>query len=328
MAAVKIQTVTGAVSPDDLGVTLVHEHVLYGYPGWEGDRTVAPLDRERIVGTAITMFKGLKALGVNCVIDATPVDGGRDVEVLREVSERSEILIVCSTGCYFEGEGAPAYWKFRSALADVGEEIHELFLREATEGILKTGIRAGVVKVGSSKGQITDYEKWMFAAAARVQREAGIPIITHTQDGTMGPRQAELLIEMGADPRRIQIGHMSDNLDLNYQKDTLRYGVFVAWDRMGLQGFAGCPMDAERYPALAELIRQGHGNQLLISHDSVLTFLGRPLSIPVAALPLIANWQPAHLFQNIIPALKQQGVSDAQIRAIVVENPRRLFTGE
>lgn len=328
MGDVKINTVTGPISPNDLGVTLVHEHVLFGYPGWEGDRTVAPFERETFVENAVTTLKTLKDLGVKSFIDATAADVGRDVEVLKEVSEKSEVHIICSAGYYTETEGSPHYWKFRASMGDVSGEVYELFLKETSVGIMQTGIKAGVIKVGSSKGQITDYEKLMFAAAARVQKETGIPIITHTQEGTMGPEQAEFLVSQGANPKRVQIGHMSDNLDQSYQKDTLKQGVFVAWDRMGLQGLVGCPMDEQRFVALIELIKHGYADQLMISHDCVITWLGRPPNVPAAALPLIADWHPTHLFAKIIPALKKGGVSDDQIRTMIEDNPRRLFTGE
>lgn len=324
-----VNTVLGPVAPEDLGVTLMHEHILYGYPGWEGDQTVAPFDRAAIVTNAVTILKALREnFQVKTYVDATPNDGGRRVDVLREVSEKSGVQIVCATGYYYEGEGSPTYWKFRATLGDIREELYELFMKETTVGIQGTGIKAGVLKVGSSQGVITDYEKLLFEAVARVQKEAGVPIISHTQHGTMGPEQAELLIASGADPKHVQIGHMSDNLDMDYQERTLKQGVFVSWDRMGLQGLVGCPMDAQRYPVMIDLIRKGYGSQLMISHDCILNWLGRPLHIPEQVLPLIANWNPFHLFQNIIPALKTGGVTDVQIRGIIVDNPRRLFGGK
>lgn len=329
MASKRVNTVLGPVAPEDLGVTLMHEHVLYGYPGWEGDQTIAPFDRPTIVNNAVAVLKDLKAgYGLNTYVDATPNDGGRNVDVLKEVSEKSEVNIVCATGYYYEGEGSPTYWKFRASLGDIREELYELFMKEATVGIQGTGIKAGVIKVGSGMNEITDYEKLMFTTAARVQKDAGIPIITHTQHGTMGPEQAELLISSGANPARIQIGHMSDNLDMDYQEKTFKQGVYVAWDRMGLQGLVGCPMDENRYPVMANLIHKGYGNRLMISHDFIINWLGRPLNIPEQALPLIANWFPNHLFKNIIPALKKSGVTDSQIQTILIDNPRRFFAGE
>jgi phosphotriesterase-related protein len=249
-------------------------------------------------------------------------------EILKEISEKSGVNIICATGYYYEGEGSPTYWKFRGSLGDITGELYELFMTEVTKGIMDTGIKAGVLKVGSSKGAITDYEKIMFATAAQVSKETGVPIITHTQEGTMGPQQAEFLIGAGANPKQIQIGHMSDNIDITYQEDTFKHGVYVSWDRMGLQGLVGCPMDAQRYPVMIELIKKGYADKMMISHDCILNWLGRPLNLPEAALPLVADWHPSHLFKNIIPELKKGGVTDAQITSIIKENPRRLFAGE
>lgn len=327
MATVQVNTVCGPVPSSELGVTLVHEHIVFGYPGWEGDLTMAPFDRKEVVARTVQLMAELKAFGVRTVVDATPADGGRAPELCREISEKSGVHIVCATGYYFEAEGGHAYWKFRSSLCDIRQELYELFLKEVTEGIRGTGIKAGVIKVGSSKGAITDYEKAVFEAAARVQKETGVPIVTHTQEGTMGPEQARLLVEAGADPKRIQIGHMSDNTDIRYQIETLKHGVFVAFDRMGIQVLAGCPMDVERYAVLIGLVGIGYADRLMLSHDYVAHWLGRPLKIPEIALPLIGNWHPTHLFKNVIPALKAGGVTDAHIRTMIKENPRRLFEG-
>lgn len=323
-----VNTVSGQIAPEELGITLMHEHITFGYPGWRGDRSIAPVNRRLIVDNAVRTLTGLKKEhGLNSFVDATPVDCGRMVEIYKEVADKAQVNIICSTGYYYEGEGAPAYWKFRSHLGDIGEEIFELFMREVTVGVRDTGIKAGVIKVGSSKDRITDYERVMFETAARVQKETGVPIITHTQSGTMGPEQVDLLVDAGADPSRVQIGHMSDNLDLAYQEATFKGGVYVAWDRMGLQGIAGCPMDEHRYPVMIELIRKGYGDRLMISQDYTITWLGRPLVLPEEGRKLIANWHPGHLFENIIPALKKGGVSDEQIDMIIRENPRRFFGG-
>lgn len=328
MSAVKVNTVTGPIDPEQLGATLMHEHIVFGYPGWYGDLTLAPFDREAAVSTGIELMKQLQGFGVGTFVDATPNETGRNPELYREIAEATGINIICSTGYYYEGEGAPAYFKLRSTLKDVTEEIFDMFMTEITRGIGTTGIRAGVIKLGSSECCITDYEKTFFRAAARAQKETGVPIITHTQAGSMGPEQAELLVSEGADPARIMIGHMSDNTDMRYHLNTLSHGVYIAFDRMGLQGLAGCPMDAERYPVIIGLIAGGYGNRLMLSHDTIAVWLGRPLEIPEAAMPLVANWHPSHLFTNIIPHLKKSGITEAQIRTVVTDNPRRLFGGE
>lgn len=323
-----VNTVCGQVSPEKLGVTLMHEHIVFGYPGWYGDSTIAPYQRNAAVDTAVNALAPLLGFGLKTVVDATPNECGRDPEVCREVADKTGLNIVCATGYYFEAEGAPAYFKFRSTLADAGAEIFEMFMREITVGIGKTGIKAGVIKIASSKGMITDYEKMFFRAAARAQKETGVPIITHTQEGTMGPEQVEFLIAEGADPRHIVIGHMSDNTDIRVHLAVTGRGAYSGFDRMGLQGLAGCPMDAQRYPVIIGLIGAGWERQITLSHDSVLTWLGRPLTLPEEAMPLVRDWHPGHVFLNIIPILKKAGVSDEQVNTIMVDNPQRIFGRE
>jgi len=320
-----VNSVLGPISADDLGITLMHEHFLFGYPGYQGDVTCGPFDREAAMKTCLDTLEQLKGVGLKTVVDATPNECGRDPEFLKEVSERSGINIICSSGYYYEGEGAPAYYKQRAGLGDIGPEVYEMMKKEATEGIGNTGIKAGVFKLASSKGQITDYETVFFKAAARVSKEDGIPIITHTQEGTMGPEQAELLIAEGADPKKIMIGHIGGNTDISYLTNVLSKGVYIAFDRIGLQGLVGCPMDYARVACIIGLIGIGYADRIMLSHDYILHWLGRPLSIPEVALPLIKDWNWFHIFNDIVPQLKQAGISDEQINMMLVENPKRFF---
>jgi phosphotriesterase-related protein len=324
--ATMVNTVTGPVSSDELGKTLMHEHFFFGYPGYQGDLTLGPFDREAILRTGIEVAERVKAHGVKTVVDATPNDCGRNVELLREISERGEIQIVCSTGYYYEAEGAPAYFKFRQGLGSAEGEIEEMFMTEITEGIEGTGIKPGVIKLASGKDVISDYEEMFFRTAAKAQRETDIPIITHTQEGTMAPEQAELLISEGADANRVMIGHMDGNTDQAYHIATLDHGVNIAFDRFGIQGLVGMPMDEMRLACLIGLLGTGYGDRIMLSHDTVNVWLGRPPVWPEEAEKLLANWHITHLFDNVIPLLKDAGISDEQIDQIFVENPRRIFS--
>lgn len=325
--ATTVNTVTGEVSSDDLGKTLVHEHFFFGYPGYQGDHTLGPFDREAIINTGVEVAERAKANGVKTVVDATPNDCGRDAGMLREISERSGVQIVCSTGYYYEAEGAPAYFKFRQGLGTAEGEIEELMMAEITSGIGDTGIKAGVIKLASSKDAITDYEAMFFRCGAKAQRETGIPIITHTQEGTMAPEQAEMLLSEGADKDRVMIGHMDGNTDIDYHRATLAHGVNIAFDRLGVQGIVGMPMDEDRYKVIIPLLEEGNTGRLMLSHDTVNVWLGRPPILPDAVASILGNWHITHVFDNVIPYLKENGVTDEQVETILVENPRRLFGG-
>ncbi|WP_251552604.1 phosphotriesterase family protein [Neobacillus muris] len=320
-----VNTVLGPVSSDKIGKTLMHEHFAFGYPGFNGN-TLHEKDPADIVRIGVEVALKAKAHGVQTIVDATPNDCGRNPEILREISEKSGVHIICSTGYYYEGEGAPAYFKFKKGLGVAEEEIYELFMGEITNGIGKTGIKPGVIKLGSGKNVISDYEQMFFKTAAKVQKETGVPIITHTQEGTMGPEQAQLLVSEGADPKKIVVGHMDGNTDIRYQMETLKHGVYVGFDRLGIQQFVGAPLDKERVAVLIGLIGSGYANQITLSHDTVNVWLGAESPFPEELAKLLEQWHIENLFQNIIPALKEGGVSDQTIETILVDNPRSIFS--
>jgi phosphotriesterase-related protein len=245
---------------------------------------------------------------------------------MKAVAEQTGLNVIASSGYYFEGEGAPSYFnRRRLRVKDVVPDICELLKAETTVGIEDTGIKAGVFKLASSKDIITDYEKVFFLAAAKVSSEVGIPIITHTQEGTMGPEQADLLIANGADPKRVNIGHMGGSTDIQYHLNTLAKGVYISIDRFGLQSVAGCPMDTTREAVIAGLCAAGYADRIMLSHDSIIVWLGRPVPLADAIKPLLANWNWGHILKDVVPDLKKLGVGDEQIELGLVENQKRFF---
>ena len=321
-----INTVTGPVSSDSLGKTYIHEHIRFGYPGSLGDLTIVPFEWEKELENCAGIIKPLVAqYGLRTAVDATPNDCCRDVRFSKALAEQTGLNIIAASGYYYEGEGATTYFKVRSRMKNVVPEIYEIMKAETTVGVEGTGIKTGILKLASSKGVITDYEQAFFLAAARVSSEEGIPIITHTQEGTMGPEQADLLIANGVDPRRLDIGHMGGNTDIQYQLKTLARGVFISFDRFGVQGVAGCPMDTAREAVIAELCKAGYADRIMLSQDSALARVGRPLPFVEAVKPLLVNWNWGHIMKDVLPDLKKLGVSDEQIELMLVENPKRFF---
>ena len=324
----QVQTVTGPIAPEEMGKTLIHEHFIFGYPGFQGDSTLGPFNQEEAVAAGVAAAEKMMSHGVKTVVDPTPNECGRNPGVLKEISEQSGLQIICATGFYYEGEGAPPYFKFRASLGSAEQEISEMFMKEITDGIGQTGIKPGIIKLASSKDEITDYEKMFFRAAAQAQQETGITILTHTQEGTMGPEQARFLLEHGANPAGIVIGHMCGNIDPAYHKRTLETGVNIAFDRFGLQGMVGAPFDQDRIKTLLALLSEGYEDQIMLSHDSITTWLGRPPIIPAAAEAGVANWHPTYLFEKVIPELKQSGVTEEQLDKLIMDNPKKLFASE
>lgn len=322
-----INTVTGPIKAEQLGKTLIHEHFIFGYPGFQGDVTLGAFNEESALEEAINIARYMQSFGVKTVVDPTPNECGRNPEFLKKISEATGLQIICATGYYYEGEGATPYFKFRQALGTAEEEIYQMFKKELTEGIAGSGIKPGVIKLASSKDEITEYEKMFFRAGARIQQETGAVILTHTQEGTMGPEQVRLLIENGADPGKIIIGHMCGNTDPEYHKQVMDQGVRIGLDRFGIQGMVGAPFDQERIQTLLTLLNDGYEDQILLAHDTVNIWLGRPPVMPEQAAKIMENWQPGHIFNNILPRLRENGVSETQIDKMLGGNAVGLFTG-
>lgn len=323
-----VETVTGPISVDQLGKTLIHEHFIFGYPGFQGDVTLGAFNEAEALEQAIAIARQWQSYGVQTVVDPTPNECGRDPLFLKKISEATGLQIICATGYYYEGEGAPPYFKFRQGLGTAEEDIYQMFKTEITEGIAGTGIKPGIIKLASSKDQISEYESMFFRAAARVQQETGIVILTHTQEGTMGPEQAKMLIELGADPSKIIIGHMCGNTDPEYHKAVLEQGVRIGFDRFGIQILVGAPFDHERVATLLALIQQGYEDQILLAHDLVNIWLGRPPVMNEQVTQIMENWQPGNIFENILPVLREKGVTETQIDKMLGGNAVGLFAGE
>ncbi|HXW85566.1 MAG TPA: hypothetical protein VEJ86_14265 [Candidatus Binataceae bacterium] len=314
----EINTVTGTVRPEQLGTTLMHEHLLIGWGGWELDCALPKFDRKAALRNSVERLKELKDLGLGTFLDPCPMDIGRDVTFMAEVAEATGVKIICATGLYKEDLGQTAYFKQRSV-----EEITEIYITELTKGIDGTGIKAGVIKCATGRGKITTYEEMCLRAAARAHKRTGAPITTHTDEGTMGREQLDIFASEGVDLAHVVIGHSCGASDLRYHTDMLDRGCLLGFDRFGLDILHP---DKLRTAALIGLLGVGYESQLVLSHDSIACWLGRGLNLPAQSAKLIENWTPTHVFKNIIPTLRKAGVGEAKIQAMLVDNPRRYFS--
>ncbi len=325
MDSTYINTVTGPITPDDLGPTLMHEHLVIGHSGWESDTIRPGLKRSEMLAVCVDKIQQLQARGIKSMVDPCPNDLGRDVELMAEAAEKTGLQIVCATGLYTEEEGAAPYWRFRKMFGGNVEDMAELFVRELTEGIAGTGIRAGIIKVGTGHPEISDYEKDILLAAAMAARETGAPITTHTSMGRLGDQQQEILIGQGVPAHRIIIGHSCGTTDHDYHLRIVNAGSYVGFDRFGIEYFVS---DAERAKALTALINKGKGSRIIVSHDSVWCWRGDQVPSPEMRANMASIFNPCRFHDNIIPMLKSMGVDDRQIEMLLVDNPRRFFAGE
>ncbi len=314
-------TVTGPISVDSLGMTLMHEHFTFAYPGWFADDSLAPYDRDAAETACLKVLEDAKKLGVKTIVDATPADvGGRDPILLRNLSIKSGVNIIAATGLFPESVGAAGYYKWQSTMRgrDLEEDLYELFSTELTIGIRGSGVKAGLLKVATGDPIISDYESTVFKVAVKVAKERGVSIITHTEGPTVGPAQQDLFLKFGADPERIMIGHQNNSEVIEYALSELeKPGFYLGFDRVNPL------MSAASEDNIVSLVDRGYGDRIMLSHDCIFVWLGRPGNLP----PQYANWYPDYLFKKLLPKMKTAGVTDEQIRSILVNNPRRFLGG-
>jgi phosphotriesterase-related protein len=318
MNEVRIPTVTGWITPGELGRTLVHEHVVTGLPGWESDTLAPGFRRREVLARAKDRIAELRDEGIGAMVDPCPADLGRDVELSAELSAATGFPIIAATGLYNEAAGGSAYWKFRTGRGDAAKILADLFVRELSVGIGDTGIRAGLIKVATGLGQITRYERAVLEAAARAALVTGAPVTTHTEDGQLGPEQQALLTSFGLPAHRIVIGHSCGSADPAYHMRIAAGGSYLGFDRFGIEAVQP---DDVRVASLLKLLGAGAGARVLVSHDTVWCWRGAPL-------PPNPVWEPTHFTRRIVPKLRAGGAQPEQIEALLVDNPRRFFAGE
>jgi len=316
-----VMTVTGPISLDRLGLTLMHEHCTFAYPGWFADESVELYSPEKAEAVCLSVLADIKALGVQTVVDATAADvGGRDPLLLKKLSEKSGIHIIAATGLFPESVGAANYYKWQSSMRgrNLAEDLYELFNTELTVGIRGSGVKAGILKVATGDPGITDYEATVFEVAVKVAKERGVSIITHTEAATVGPVQQELFLKLGADPARIMIGHQNNSEDIGYALGQLtKPHFYLGFDR------SNPLMSPSSEDNIIELVKRGYGSRIMLSHDYIFYWLGRSGKLD----PKYAAWYPDYIFKMLIPKMKAAGITEQQIRGMLVENPRRFFGG-
>ena len=322
-----INTVSGRARPEELGSTLVHEHLLIGFPGWQMDALAPRFRRDDALSRGVDKLQELRSYGVATFLDPCPMDLGRDVEFMAEVAARSGMRIICTTGAYKQNEGLT--YTFGALPV---EEITAIYVKELTEGIGESGIRAGLVKVATGAPTMTEYERKLLTAGGRAAAAVGCPVITHTDGASLGLEQIELLTAQGVPAHRILVGHSDGRSDHEYHRSLADKGSYVGFDRFGIEFLLP---DEERIESVRKMVDAGYVRSLCLSHDATCaSWLGRPVfggthvTTPEAIAAAMPKWEASHLFKRILPQLRERGLTEADVHTIFVDNPRRYFRGE
>ncbi len=316
-----VNTVRGPIDPTQLGVTLMHEHVfvlsteiMQNFPEPWGDE-------EKRVTDAITRLNQLKARGVDSIVDLTVIGLGRYIPRIQRVAAETEINIVVATGVYTYND-VPMYFHFQGPGTELGgpEMMVDMFVKDIEEGIVDTGVKAAILKCATDRPGVTPGVERVLRAVAQAHLRTGVPISTHTHAATeRGLEQQRIFQEEGVDLSRVIIGHSGDTTDIAYLEKLIANGSYIGMDRFGIDVLL--PFE-DRVNTVAKMCELGYADRMVLSQDAACFNDW----LPEAALPtVLPNWHYMHIHNDVIPALKQRGVTDRQVETMLVDNPRKIF---
>lgn len=318
-----VQTVLGPIDASKLGFTLPHEHICVSSPGFWQAWPEFFGGRASFVNKVVDRLKTVKAEGVDTIVDVTPIDVGRNIRLLEEVSRKSGVNIVACTGHWL----APSL----SMGARSTEELAEFFVLEIERGIEGTDIKPGVIKVATDHEGVTPFLEKALRAAARASKATGIPVTTHTYAADrIGEKQADIFEAEGLNPAMVCLGHCDDSDDMGYLTGLVKRGYTIGMDHLTWGTSQATEANAktlswqQRTRNVKTLIDAGFAKQLFLSND---WYFGISIA-GTGAMEILEQRNPDGMLfntRNTIPYLKQLGVTAEQIRTITVENPRHFF---
>jgi phosphotriesterase-related protein len=316
----QVETVRGPVDTAELGTTFMHEHVFVLNTDVQANLPEA-WDEDAHVADAVGKLQALADLGVRTIVDPTVIGLGRNVARVKRVNEQVGINIVVATGIYTY-DSVPFYFRTRFPRAGGNDPMTDLFVHDITEGIGDTGVKAGLLKCAVDEPGLTPGVDRILRAVAAAHRLTGTPITVHTHPETKrGAEVARVLIDEGADPHRVVLGHSGDSDDADQLQELAEMGFILGMDRFGLD----YAITAERRAGIViELCRRGFSKSMVLSHDAACHIDWVDDEIRPIVLP---NWHYGHIHQNVLPALREGGVTGEQIDDMLVGNPRRYFEG-
>jgi len=338
-----VHTVLGPVPAAKLGAVLMHEHApLIDWSELYETKTARfESKREEILSSATRQLQrfheSLSASeGPGAIVECTPIRVGRYPELLRELAGRLPLHVIGCTGFWGEGLAPPHRWAVRLSLQERGvAKIADLYVREITEGMEDpsgewgerfTDVKAGVIKCATSS-YMRPVERRCHLAAAIASKQTGCPITTHTTGGG-GLEEIELFLKQGVSPEKVIIGHQGHRDDrqqddaAEYHRRIVASGCFIQFDRVGSDNYS--PKKTARQ--IRRLVEAGFARQILVSHDSAPCFYE---GFSTEEKP-VEGWKFEEadytiVTTDLVSALKVEGLSEADVHAILVANPQRVL---
>jgi phosphotriesterase-related protein len=316
-----IETATGAVDSAALGRVLMHEHVFIISPEMKDNVPEDWGDEDERMEDAAKRLQELKASGIDAILDPTALGLGRYIPRIATLAQRIDLKIIVATGLYTFYE-LPHYWAGRipGSGPNGTDPMVNLFVKDITEGIAGTGIKAGVIKCATDRPGVTPDVERVLRACAQAHRATGAPITTHTlAEARRGLEQQAIFKSEGVDLTKVVIGHSGDTADLDYLEELIANGSILGMDRFGIDGLL---TTEKRVAVIAELCERGYADRMVLSHDASCYLDWIPGELPPSTWP---NWHYLHISKDVLPMLREAGVSDAQIETMLVDTPRRFL---
>ena len=343
----KVQTVLGLIEAGDLGVVLPHEHLFIDIRNWfiepsepdEKELARQPLSLENLSWVrshrmsnienmqltdeemAISEAMLFKKAGGNTIVDLTPNHIGRNPSGLVRVARATGLNVIMGSAYYVE----PSYRPEMHMDSRSEEDIAKEFVRDITVGVGNSGVRAGIIGELGCSWPLTNNERKVLRAGAIAQKRTGVAISIHPGPHEDAPLEiVKVLLDAGVDPTRIIIGHMSRTVASHNNRCKLAEpGCYLEWDMFGHDGFyppsevtpVHVPSDSGRIKQIIQLIAQGYLNQILISHDVCFK----------TSLSCFGGGGYSHILGTVIPFMREKGITEEQIHAFIVENPKRVL---
>lgn len=328
--------VLGPIPRDELGITLVHEHLLFDVSDyWSAPseatrlaRSERPVSIETLgdlrfdpflvrdnliqgdVDLAVAELTDFAALGGRTIVDASNASMGRDASALQRIARRTGLNVVMGSGYYTEISLGDAFR--RRTLDDLTLEL----VRDVRHGVADTGVRAGIIGEIGTSSPITTSEKTSLRAAARAQVSTGAPLMVHLDGWAReGHAVLDLAEEEGADATRVILCHMNPSCeDLAYQASLAERGAFIEYDMMGMtyvySGGRVCPDDERALRGIRALVQAGYGSRVLLSQDVFLK----------AMLRRHGGLGYTHVLETLVPIADRAGIDEATLMGFLTVN--------
>lgn len=303
----------------------MHEHLFvvdpevisnYGQGWWDEDERVAD---------AVRKLTAAKAAGVDTVVDLTVLGIGRDLERVRRVNQGVDINIVAATGVYTFGELPRLFRNRGPQQATVeGDPMVELFVRDIQEGIAETGVKAGMLKCVWETPDLSPDSRRVHAAVSAAHHLTDTPVTVHTNSTSQTGRQVlDFYAGLEVPLDRVVVGHAGDATDLDYLKALMDRGATIGCDRFGLDTYA---RTGQRVRIVAALCQAGYADRIVLSHDSACFTESWPTAAALAVLGnQLPDWNYTFIPTAVVPALREAGVLEAHLVAMLRDNPQRLL---